>query len=236
MVNNDIKRITMLFLWTLILSGCATTVSMVVSTPENIDDKNYSAWKTGTYKYDNEEVVMFLQPDNSYMSQTAMWLPFLPVDISKTSVNGKAGDRFKQKKFLFELLFRSKKEGYKFNPMNVTLISKSGTSIKPSKYVKLILNEYNRWTPSKHERGSLCCHLGSDCENGEKEVSSEDGFTRVPATKDKALCYVLEFDVFPPIPGDMYVVEVEGLVKENHKIDLKEFRFNGNNKVKNIYF
>jgi hypothetical protein len=33
------------------------------------------------------------------MSQTAMWPPFLPIDIFKEPHDGKAGKHFKQKKF-----------------------------------------------------------------------------------------------------------------------------------------
>ena len=230
------NRLILLFLLLLMLTGCATTVDMVVSTPVNIDDKNYSAWKTGTYMFNNNEVVMFLQPDNSYTSQTARWLPFLPVDTFKESVEGRKDERFKQKKFLLELLLRSKKEGYKFNPLEVTFVSKSGSFFKPSKYERLILHEHNRWTPSKNERGGLCCHLGSYCEKANKDVSSESEFTHVSATNNDALCYVLEFDVLPPMPGDMFAIEVDGLYKENHKVDLKKFRFNGSNTFKNTYF
>jgi hypothetical protein len=230
------KRSLLLFLLIFLLNGCAATVDMVVSTPKKNNDKNYSAWETGTSKFSNKEVVMFLQPDNSYMSQTAMWPPFLPVDILKESIDGKTDERLKQKKFFLELLFRSKKEGYKFNPLDVTLVNKGGSSVKPSKYVRLIKHEYNRWTPSKHQRGSLCYHLGSENEEGEKDVTSKNEFTYIPAAEDKALCYVLEFDVFPPMPGDMYVIKVDGLYEGNQKIDLKEFQFSGSNTIKNTYF
>jgi hypothetical protein len=82
----------------------------------------------------------------------------------------------------------------------------------------------------------LCYHLGSENEEGEKDVTSKNEFTYIPAAEDKALCYVLEFDVFPPMPGDMYVIKVDGLYEGNQKIDLKEFQFSGSNTIKNTYF
>lgn len=197
-----------------------------ISVASNKEAK-YAILPNGIIKIELKELIVFVRPANRVFvaegQQLWLWGSKKPAsDLFFSEFYYPEGSSINSKPnyFCVDVLLYSKNEAIKFNPKKTRLINDRGQRTSVSDYMIL---DNSLQMPFNYGSGHLFNYTYNHDWFDHAEKLKEDVFIKLPLKKP--IGFILIFNDSPPLPGDLFSIDMEGIENSGNQIELPTIHY-----------